>query len=155
MIITCPSCKKKFEIDQKLIPKEGRMLQCGSCDRQWFFKINIPEKKIVNEEILTSEKFEKKEIDSINSSTNDVTENYKKEISSRTYNVSKIKQSSKRNYNFLNILLVVIISITALILILDTFKVNLEPVFPNIKFFLNNLYQSIEDIKLFIFDLIK
>ena len=50
MIITCPSCKKKFEIDQKLIPLEGRMLQCGSCDRQWFFKINVPEKKIVNEE---------------------------------------------------------------------------------------------------------
>ena len=80
MIIACPNCKKKFEIDQKLIPSEGRMLQCGSCDHQWFFKINAPEKKIVNEEILTSEKFEKKEIDSINSSTNDVTENYKKEI---------------------------------------------------------------------------
>ena len=155
MIITCPCCEKKFEIDQKLIPSEGRMLQCGSCDRQWFFKINIPEKKIVNEEILTSKEVKNKEINSINSSTSDETKISKEEVSSETYNVSKIEHSSKRNYNFLNILLVVIISITALILILDTFKVNLEPVFPNIKFFLNNLYQSIEDIKLFIFDLIK
>ena len=144
MIIACPNCKKKFEIDQKLIPSEGRMLQCGSCDRQWFFKINVPEKKIVNEEMLTSEKVEK-----------DETKISKEKISSETYNTNKTKKKPKRNYNFLNILLVVIISIIALILILDTFKVNLEPVFPNIKFFLNNLYQSIEDIKLFIFDLIK
>ena len=155
MIITCPSCEKKFEIDQKLIPSEGRMLQCGSCERQWFFKINVPEKKIVNEEILTSEKVEKKEIDSINLSTRDETKISKEEISSETYNASKIEKKAKRNYNFLNIILVVIISIIALILILETFKNNLESVFPNINYLLNNLYQSIEDIKLFIFDLIK
>ncbi len=155
MIITCPSCEKKFEIDQKLIPSEGRMLQCGSCERQWFFKINVPEKKIVNEEILTSEKVEKKEIDSINLSTRDETKISKEEISSETYNASKIEKKAKRNYNFFNILLVVIISLIALILILDTFKDNLESVFPNINFLLNNLYQSIEDIKLFVFDLIK
>ena len=155
MIIACPCGEKKFEIDQKLIPSEGRMLQCGSCDRKWFFKINIPEKKIVNEEILTSKEVENKEIDSINSSTSDETKISKEEVSSETYKASKIEKKPKRNYNFLNILLVVIISIIALILILDTFKNNLESVFPNINFLLNNLYQSIEDIKLFIFDLIK
>ena len=155
MIITCPSCEKKFEIDQKLIPSEGRVLQCGSCDHQWFFKINDPEKKIINEEILTSEKVEKKEIDSIGSSSDNETKNSQNEISSETYNAKNVERKSKRNYNFLNILLVVIISIIALILILDTFKDNLESVFPNINFLLNNLYQSIEDIKLFIFDLIK
>ena len=96
MIITCPSCEKKFEIDQKLIPSEGRMLQCGSCERQWFFKINVPEKKIVNEEILTSEKVEKKEIDSINLSTRDETKISKEEISSETYNASKIKKIIKK-----------------------------------------------------------
>ena len=151
MIITCPSCKKKFEINQKLIPSKGRTLQCGSCDHQWFFKINDPEKEIVNDEILTSEKVEKEEMDS----TNDETINSNKEISSKNFNVNNVEQKPKRNYNFLNLLLVVIIAIIALILILDTFKNNLKSVFPNINFFLNNLYQSIEDIKLFIFDLIK
>ena len=155
MIITCPSCEKKFEIDQKLIPSEGRMLQCGSCDHKWFFKIDDPEKKTVNEEILTSEKVEKKEIDSTNSSTNDETKSFKKEINTETNDASYIERKPKRNYNFFNILLVVIISLIALILILDTFKDNLESVFPNINFLLNNLYQSIEDIKLFVFDLIK
>ena len=155
MIITCPSCEKKFEIDQKLIPSEGRILQCGSCNHKWFFKINDLEKKIVNQEILISEKVKKKEMDSINLSAKDETKNSKKEISSEKYNANNIEHKPKRNYNFLNILLVVIISIIALIIILDTFKDNLESVFPNINFLLNNLYQSIEDIKLFIFDLIK
>ena len=38
MIITCPSCSKKFEIDSALIPEKGRHLQCGSCSHQWFYK---------------------------------------------------------------------------------------------------------------------
>ena len=38
MIIVCPSCDKKFEIDASLIPEEGRDLQCGSCQHLWFYK---------------------------------------------------------------------------------------------------------------------
>ena len=38
MIITCPNCKKKFQIDATLVPKEGRDLQCGSCKHVWFYK---------------------------------------------------------------------------------------------------------------------
>ena len=37
MIISCEECNKKFEIDEKLIPSEGRTLQCGSCEHKWFF----------------------------------------------------------------------------------------------------------------------
>ena len=38
MIIECPACSKKFNIDEKLIPKEGRLLKCGNCDHTWFYK---------------------------------------------------------------------------------------------------------------------
>ncbi len=38
MIITCPSCRKKFEVDQSLISIKGKMLQCGSCNNKWFYK---------------------------------------------------------------------------------------------------------------------
>ena len=38
MIITCPCEKKQFKIDSSLIPQEGRELQCGSCERVWFYK---------------------------------------------------------------------------------------------------------------------
>ena len=39
MIITCPNCEKQFNIDNSLIPDEGRDLQCGSCNNVWFYKI--------------------------------------------------------------------------------------------------------------------
>ena len=38
MIIECPACSKKFNIDEKLIPDEGRLLKCGNCDHIWFYK---------------------------------------------------------------------------------------------------------------------
>ena len=38
MIIECPACSKKFNIDEKLIPDKGRLLKCGNCDHTWFFK---------------------------------------------------------------------------------------------------------------------
>ena len=38
MIIICPCGEKKFQIEDKLIPTEGRLLQCGSCNKEWFFK---------------------------------------------------------------------------------------------------------------------
>ena len=60
MIITCPSCKKKFNIDINLIPSEGRNLQCGSCDNIWFYKKeeSMPEPKQINESIDIKEKEE-------------------------------------------------------------------------------------------------
>ena len=39
MIISCPSCHKKFKIEDALIPSKGRNLQCGSCNYNWFYKI--------------------------------------------------------------------------------------------------------------------
>ncbi len=40
MIVTCEKCSKKFNIDDNLIPDEGRELQCGSCNYKWFYKKN-------------------------------------------------------------------------------------------------------------------
>ena len=55
MIIECPKCNKKFQIDQNLIPNNGRKLQCGSCDHNWFFKFEN-ENKVKNEDIQIDEK---------------------------------------------------------------------------------------------------
>ena len=43
MIIACPYCEKKFEVDENLIPDKGRLLKCGSCDQTWFFNKNVSE----------------------------------------------------------------------------------------------------------------
>jgi len=144
MIIECPECNKKFDIDQNLIPSNGRFLQCGSCNHKWFFKLNITEEEI-------NIKPEKNL--NINVETSD--KDLKKEINVKSEKIIPKKKKEKKSINYLNILLVIIISITAFILVLDTFEDRLISIFPNIKFLLNNLYQSIEDIKLFILDLIK
>ena len=148
MIIDCPVCNKKFDIDQDLIPADGRLLQCGSCNHKWFFKLNINEKK-PKEEI----KIKPKKDFNINVESTD--KNLKKEINVETEEIIPKKKKEKKSINYLNIILVIIISTAAFIIVLDTFKNQLTSVFPNIKFLLNNLYQSIEDIKLFILDFIK
>ena len=40
MIIECICGKKKFEVNSDLIPSTGRTIQCGSCDKVWFFDPN-------------------------------------------------------------------------------------------------------------------
>tara|TARA_B100000965_G_scaffold391324_1_gene399222 strand:- start:378 stop:821 length:444 start_codon:yes stop_codon:yes gene_type:complete len=147
MIIECPDCNKKFDIDQNLIPSNGRLLQCGTCNYKWFFKVNIIEKKT------------KKEIEIIQKNDSDIKKQTLENLISNPTNVKidktpSIKKKDKKNINYLNIILVIIISIAALIIVLDTFKNPLTSIFPNINFLLDNLYQSIEDVKLFIIDLI-
>ena len=148
MVIDCPNCNKKFNIDQSLIPLNGRLLQCGSCNHKWFFKINVIEKN--NEDEI---KIKTKKNLHINTDTA-IKSSHKK----NNFKTEKIISKNVKDYkkiNYLNILLVIILSITAFILVLDTFKNQLTTIFPNIEFLLNNLYQSIQDIKLFILDLTK
>ena len=148
MIIDCPDCNKKFDIAQNLIPTGGRLLQCGSCNHQWFFKLNEIGKK-------DGEKIKIKAKKDFNPIVESPDETLKKEINVETEEIIPAKKKKRKNINYLNILVVIILSVIAFILVLDTFKDQLISVFPNIKFLLNNLYQSIEDIKLFILDLIK
>ena len=148
MVIDCPVCNKKFDIDQDLIPTDGRLLQCGSCNHKWFFKLNINEKKPEEEIKIKAKK-------DFNINVEGTDKNLKKEKKVETEEIIPKKKKEKKSINYLNIILVIIISTAAFILVLDTFKNQLTSVFPNIKFLLNNLYQSIEDIKLFILDLIK
>ena len=144
MIIDCPDCNKKFGIDQNLIPSNGRLLQCGNCNHKWFFKLNTTEDEI---------KIKPKKNLNINVESPDKV--FKEKINIKSEKITPPKKKEKKSINYLNILLVIIISITAFILVLDTFEDELISIFPNIKFLLNNLYQSIEDIKLFTLDLIK
>ena len=157
MIITCPSCNKKFNVDASLIPQEGRTLQCGFCEHKWFFKTenteeelkvlekNIPEPVIEDNKNL-SENIKEDIVDEGDKDT----ESLKRSKEERSEKVKK-----KNDINYFNILIVIIISFIALILILDTFKVQFSLIIPNIEIVLDNLYLSINDVKLFILDLIK
>ena len=84
MIISCDQCHKKFEIDSNLIPKDGRLLECGSCNHKWFYKQDIEDKtqEIIIEPQLKN--IEEKNIDPIQTNISQIdeldTSSEKKEI---------------------------------------------------------------------------
>ena len=151
MEIQCPKCNRSFKIDKSLIPEKGRLLQCGTCSHKWFFKNIIHENKTktvnINEEnILKKPEITKK------------IHNPKININEEEYNKTEIKDDIRKKndnkINYIKFFFVIIISIVALILILDTFKDILIKIFPNIKILLNNLYETLKDISLFFYDLV-
>ena len=156
MIITCPSCNKKFNVDASLIPQEGRTLQCGFCDHKWFFKTENTEEELkvleknIPEPVIEDNKNLSK---NIKEGITDEEDHDREAVNSSKEELGK-KVSKKNDANYFKILIVIIISFIALILILETFKLQLSLIIPNIEIVLDNLYQSINDIKLFLFDLI-
>ena len=153
MIITCPNCNKQFKIDNSLIPDEGRDLQCGSCNHVWFYKIEEENNEVLklNEELISKEikiKAEKKE------EKNRTEVNYKKkEKTSEKKNKNATINTSNNVGKFFSYLIVFIISFVALIILLDTLKTPLINVFPGLEIILFNLFETLQDIKLFIIDL--
>ena len=165
MIITCPNCNKQFKIDNSLIPDEGRDLQCGSCNHIWFY--NIQEKnnevlelkhEIISEDIETKaenikDKIEEKQQpeEIIKAEIN----NKKKEINSeKQKKTTTLKKTENKGSKFFSYLIVFIISFVALIILLDTLKTPLINEFPGLEIILFNLFETLQDIKLFIIDLI-
>ena len=61
---------------------------------------------------------------------------------------------NKKNYNILGLTIVFIISFIALIIVLDTFQKPISIFIPNIELILYSLYETINDIKLFLTNLI-
>ena len=162
MIITCPNCNKKFKIDNSLIPDEGRDLQCGSCNHVWLYKIEEENSKILKlkEEIDINDietKFDKNNeeiVENKNPLTKIETElnNQKKEKNIEKQKETKISKNTGNK--FFSYLIVFIISFVALIILLDTLKNPLIDVFPGLEIILFNLFETLQDIKLFIIDLI-
>ena len=162
MIITCPNCNKKFKIDNSLIPDEGRDLQCGSCNHVWLYKIEEENSKILKlkEEIDINDIETKvdKNNEEIVENKNPLTKienelnNQKKEKNIEKQKETKISKNTGNK--FFSYLIVFIISFVALIILLDTLKNPLINVFPGLEIILFNLFETLQDIKLFIIDLI-
>ena len=36
MRLTCPNCNAQYEVDEKVIPKGGRDVQCSACGHTWY-----------------------------------------------------------------------------------------------------------------------
>ena len=168
MIIECPACSKKFNIDEKLIPDEGRLLKCGNCEHTWFYK---KEEKIK----LDSETTKISQIEENKSEINKEpvkepvkeptkqTKKIRKKISKKSLTkestskelVSIDKSSFSTENNIIKKIFLIIISIIAFILLIDTFKNHISVIFPGILQMSDSLYLVINDLKLFIKDLVR
>ena len=147
MIITCPSCEKKFEVDEKLIPDKGRLLKCGSCDQTWFFNKNDnnPTEPLINKPLKKKKILYKDE--NTDKSLSDVPIKPRSEL---------VEYKPKHNFTFgkfLSYIIVSIITFMAIIILLDTFKGPLSNIFPDLELILYNLFETLRDLILFAKDL--
>jgi len=164
MIIECPACSKKFNIDDKLIPDEGRLLKCGNCDHTWFYK---KEENLISETETIKKNVIEENISEIDIEPVDVaikqTKKIRKKISKKSSTkesaskelVSIDKSSISRENNITKKIFLIIISIIAIILLIDTFKNQISLMFPGIVQMSDSLYLVINDLKLFIKDLVR
>ena len=146
MIIECQNCNKKFDIKDTLIPSKGRLVQCGFCHSKWRQLPNIEQsyiqKKIIDEVSLSKEEakpqplIKKKKIKNLN------------KIKSNTYHKEK-------NIGFFSYIFLFLISIVALFLLLETFKYQINNIFPNFDKYIIYVYETLDNILILIKDLFK
>ena len=157
MIITCPCEKKQFKIDSSLIPNEGRELQCGSCERVWFYKPqNESETPLkLNNNISTNKTEQDNEVKEKNLEISKPLQEEKLiDTKIEAKNLKTVEKSAGKKSKLFSYLIVFIISFVALIILVDTLKTPLINVFPGLEIILFNLFETLQDIKLFIIDLI-
>ena len=163
MIITCPNCKKKFQIDATLVPEEGRDLQCGSCNHVWFYKIEDKNSSpLTLNEVFINKKAEdnsmEKEIEKISENKELINKDkpkFKEKKIKEIHSNEKVEKKKKSTGGkFFSYLIVFIISFVAFIILVDTLKTPIINVFPGVEIIMFNLFETLQDIKLFIIDLI-
>ena len=171
MIVDCPCGKKKFNLDINLIPADGRLLKCGSCSEVWHYKVPSSEQKIINEinNLETNEPnftpdknndylpIKNKDIDLIKEETKTKkTRKYNKKTESKSKELISVKKEPEFTENkIIKKIFLILISIIAFILLIDTFKNQISVIFPGIVQMSDSLYQVINDLKLFIKDLVR
>ena len=162
MIITCPSCNKKFKIEDALIPSKGRNLQCGSCNHNWFYKIeNKTSEPLKLEENIDEKVIEPTENNVSNyNNTESLKEKLNQELDKdiKKDNIIQNSDLPKKSKNitlgkFLSYIIVSIISFAVFVILIDTLKTPLINIFPGLEILLFNLFETLQDIKLFIIDL--
>jgi len=162
MIIGCINCGKNFNVNSDLIPAEGRLIKCGSCNHIWHFKREKSSKIQTPNNVQNNHKdlsLSKNDIEDNKSSTalknkelsQSITSNDDQKIHENLDPANK--NNNKKISNLFSYLLVIIISFVAFIILVDTLKSPLINLFPGLEIILFNLFETIHDIKLFIIDL--
>ena len=174
MIIQCENCNKKFEIQDNLIPDDGRLLECGSCAHQWHYtpitKLELTDEVPIKDEPTDQVPIKDEPADQVPIKDEPAEELIIKKVKKKSKIVKKIYENDsdneidqtneniktkEKNISFINFLLVGIISFVAIVILFDTFKNQIAYVIPNVGLYINELHEILRDIFLFIADLSK
>ena len=178
MIITCNNCNKRFNVEANVIPQKGRLLQCSSCNYEWFFQKEIEKETIPKDKVNESHEEIKPfndHIDAVEIKSSKTVEDTERQIKDYStiekilinkdndritenkddiFNTKIDNSKNKANYSILGFIIVFILSFISLIIVLDTFQSPISKIVPNVELLLYNLYETINDIVLFLKDLI-
>ena len=142
MIIECQNCNKKFDLEDKLIPLKGRLVQCGFCHSQWHQLPNtitsLPKKKVIEKVDISKDEVK---VRSIN-----------KKIKSKARDKQEFKN---KNIGFFSYIFIFLISIIAFFLIAETFEYQINNIFPNFENYIIYVYETLNNILILIKDLFK
>ena len=174
MIIQCENCNKKFEIQDNLIPDDGRLLECGSCAHQWHYtpitKLEltdeVPIKDVPTDEVpikdepadevpIKDEPAEELIIKKVKKKSKIIKKIYENDSDNEIDQTNENIKTKEKNISFINFLLVGIISFVAIVILFDTFENQIAYVIPNVGLYINELHEILRDIFLFIADLSK
>ena len=174
MIIQCENCNKKFEIQDNLIPDDGRLLECGSCAHQWHYtpitKLELTDEVPIKDEPTDKVPIKDEPADQVPIKDEPAEELIIKKVKKKSKIIKKIYENDsdneidqtnenikikEKNISFINFLLVGIISFVAIVILVDTFKNQIAYVIPNVGLYINELHEILRDIFLFIADLSK
>ena len=154
MIIQCENCNKKFEIQDSLIPDDGRLLECGFCTHQWHYT-PITKLELTDEVQIKDEPTEQLIVKKTKKKSKIIKKIYENDTDNEIDQTNENIKTKEKNISFINFLLVGIISFVAIVILVDTFKNQIAYVIPNISLYINELHEILRDIFLFIADLSK
>ena len=179
MIIQCKSCEKKFLVPENAIPKEGMEVQCGVCSNTWFQKPEIKKKakpkfkseKIMQEKIETASdgkkyKFLGKQWALVLPSgkagrlaKNEISKELDEKIgrsidpSMESMSINASGDEKDQGIGFLASIFIILIGAISTIGILETFKSELIVYWPELEFYLEYVYETLQNIRIILRDL--
>ena len=169
MLVNCNSCQKKFVVPDSAITEKGRLLQCGSCGNKWtqYPIIEQEKQKTIKAPIKTinTEKIVKKSVSvkKTSKSRKREVDLYSEEYLKKKHGLvikdaistdsSNSKQKSNTGIGFYGNVIILIIFLLTIFGLLDLNKFLVINKFPFLETYINYLYDSLEIIKVSIFNL--
>ena len=170
MIIQCTACEKKFSVPDSAISGNGRLVQCSSCGNKWtqypLSTKKSPPKKIIPPKSLPVKKTPKKNKGPVPYSREymrqkwgDSLPNYveSKGLNKRTKKTSakqKSKVIEKPGFGFFNYIIMFFVLSTFFVGILNFEQARLSRKFPFLEPYIGYFFETIENFKIFILDLL-